>query len=123
MSEPTEVFYNRSCPVCRFEIDAYARHADQAGLAMAFTDIAGHDLARHGLDEDMAARRLYILHKGQVISGMPAFRVMWAMMPKYRWLARVFGLPGLRQLGEFVYDRIAAPLLYAAHRRRQAKRR
>jgi hypothetical protein len=42
-------------------------------------------------------------------------------MPGMRWAAQVTGLPVIRPAATFLYDRVAAPLLYAAHRRRVSR--
>ncbi len=72
-----------------------------------------------GIDADTAARRLYVLHQGVLTSGIPAFLVLWAQMPRYRWLARVVGLPGVRQVATLAYDHVLAPVIYRWHLRRQ----
>ncbi len=71
-----------------------------------------------GLDADTAARRLYVLHDGTLTSGIPAFLVLWAQMPKYRWLARVVGFPGIKQIACLAYDHVLAPAIYRWHLRR-----
>jgi hypothetical protein len=53
---------------------------------------------------------------------MPAFRALWRRMPHLAWLARASDLPGLRGLVDWSYDRVAAPMLYRAHLRREARR-
>lgn len=119
MSDETRVLYNDTCPVCRFEIDAYRRRARAAGLPIRFDAL---DRAEDwGLSPDDAARRLHVWHGGRVLSGLPAFRAIWSQMPGWRWLAWVTGLPGLSPVLTFAYDRIAAPLLYRAHLRRQRR--
>jgi len=115
-TEKTCVIYNANCPVCSWEIDHYAVYADTAALPIRFDGLS--EAGRFGLTPDQAARRLNVLHKGQILSGIPAFLVLWQQMPRYRGLAVVVGLPGIRQIAAFVYDHIAAPLLYRAHLRR-----
>lgn len=117
MSGETRVLYNETCPVCRFEIDGYRRHAQALGLPIRF-DTLDH-AEDWGLTPDLAARRLHVWHDGRVLSGMPAFRALWAAMPRWRWLAWVTSRPGIRSLADLLYSRIAAPLLYRAHLRRQ----
>lgn len=121
MSVPSEtrVLFNADCPVCSVEIRAYARHALGRDLPIRFDDLHSGALADWGLDADTAARRLHVLHKGQLSSGIPAFLVLWAQMPRYRWLARVVGMPGIRTLAGVAYDRVLAPLIYRWHLRRQ----
>ena len=117
----TEVLYNDECPVCRFEIDHYRASARASGAGMGFASI--RDAARWGLDEDTAARRLHVrLADGAVVSGFPAFLAIWRGLPRWRWAARVAGLPGLRQAAGLLYDRVGGPVLHAMHRRRRARR-
>ena len=118
----TRVLFNGDCPVCNFEIRHYERYSNDGGLPIRFDDLNSDALASWELSEDEAARRLYVLHDGQVLSGMPAFRVLWQQMPRYRWLARVAGWPVIRPFTVFAYDKVAAPLIYRWHLRRQARR-
>jgi hypothetical protein len=41
MTQETRVLFNDSCPVCRFEIDAYRRRAMAEGLPIRFTRSTG----------------------------------------------------------------------------------
>lgn len=118
----TRVLYNGDCPVCRFEITHYDRYAQARALPIAFDDLNAADLARWGVTADAAARRLHVLKDGKVRSGIPAFLALWSDMPRYRWLARVIGLPGLRQLAALLYEHALAPALYRWHLRRQSRR-
>ena len=117
----TSVLYNASCPVCNFEIQHYARYALDNGLPIRFDDLNSDSRLHWGLDADTAARRLYVLHDGVLTSGIPAFLVLWRQMPRYRGLARVIGLPGVRQVASAVYDLVLAPLIYRWHLHRLAK--
>ena len=115
------VLFNASCPICSWEISAYARHAKTHNLPLAFQDIARADLETWDLTPEMAARRLHLIDDGQLLSGMDAQRALWGAIPYMRWLAKVTGLPGLKQVSNFGYDHIAAPFLYALHQRRQRR--
>ena len=120
-SPKTAVLYNANCPVCNFEIGHYASYAGKSGLPIRFDDLNSDARAQWGLDADTAARRLYVLHDGVLTSGIPAFLVLWRQMPRYRWLARIIGLPGIRQVASAVYDLVLAPLIYRWHLHRLAK--
>ena len=113
--QPTSVLYNANCPVCNFEIQHYARYAGDNDLPIRFDDLNSEARLQWGLDADTAARRLYVLHEGQLTSGIPAFLVLWAQMPRYHRLARVVGLPGIRQIASLAYDFVLAPLIYRWH--------
>ena len=120
-SAETSVLYNATCPVCNFEIQHYARYAGAEGLPIQFDDLNSDARGEWGLDADTAARRLYVLHQGTLTSGIPAFLVLWTQMPKYRWLTRVVGLPGIRQVACATYDFVLAPIIYRWHLHRLRK--
>lgn len=117
----TSVLYNANCPVCNFEIEHYARYAVQHGLPIRLDDLNTDARGQWGLDADTAARRLYVLHEGALTSGIPAFLVLWAQMPRYRMLGRIVGLPVIRQLASAAYDHIVAPAIYRWHLRRLSR--
>ena len=112
---PTRVLYNDACPVCRTEIRHYARYAETHALPLRFEDLNAGDLADWGLSADDAARRLHVLKDGQLHAGIDGFLVLWAQMPRYRWLGRLVGLPGIRQLASAAYDWVLAPVIYRWH--------
>jgi len=118
----TKVLYNAECPVCRFEIHHYRVYAQASGLPLKFEDLNDTELSTWGLDQDKAARRLYVLDAGEMTSGIDAFLVLWRKMPRYRWLARLVGLPGIRQVASLAYDWILAPVIYRWHLRRIRKK-
>jgi hypothetical protein len=114
----TRVLFNADCPVCSFEIGHYARYAGRSGLPIRFDDLNTDACDPWGIDADTAARRLYVLHEGVLTSGIPAFLVLWAQMPRYRLLGRVVGLPGIKQIAITTYDNVLAPAIYRWHLRR-----
>ena len=59
-----------------------------------------------------------MLHEGVLTSGIPAFLVLWAQMPRYRLLGRIVGLPGIKQIAMVTYDHVLAPAIYRWHLRR-----
>ena len=120
MSEMT-VIYNADCPICSREIAVYRREAEDARLPIGFTALTDADLARVGLTPDAAARRFHVVQNGALHGGLDAFLILWRALPRWRWLARLLALPVLRPLAAAAYDHLAAPLLYALHRRRQRR--
>jgi len=111
----TQVLYNARCPVCRAEIDHYRGYAEARGLSVAFLDLNTRNLASWGIEPDAAARRLHVRQGGRVMSGVEAFVALWRALPRYRWLAWIVALPGLRHATHLVYERVLAPRLYARH--------
>ena len=119
LSDETRILYNDTCPLCRFEIDHYRDRAQVTGAPLSFDPL--DRAADWGLTEDQAARALHVRQGETVLSGLEAFRAIWAGLPGWRWLARVTGWPVVRPALSLIYDRIAAPLLYRAHLRRRAR--
>lgn len=120
MTDETRILYNDTCPVCRFEIDHYRKTATRDDAPLHFDSL--DQAACYGLTPDQAARRLHVLQDGRLLSGLAAFRAIWSTLPRWRWLARLSGLPIIHPALTFVYNRIAAPILYRAHLRRQARK-
>ena len=115
----TKVLHNDTCPICSREVAAYARQAERAGVAL---EIDGLDAAPNwGLDRDAAARSFRVEQDGHIHEGLDAFRILWARLPRWRWLARFTALPGIHWLAHRGYRHVAAPALYAMHRRRQRR--
>lgn len=123
MTETTTVIYNGACPICSREIGVYRREAEACGLPLSFRDIPEADLAAWGLTPDTAARRFHVARDGRLHAGLDAFLILWSALPRWRWLARVLRLPGLRQAAALLYDHAAAPALYALHQSRQRRGR
>ena len=122
MKKETCVLFNDECPVCSYEIRHYESYAQEHDLPLRFDDLNSDARAAWGMDADTAARRLYVQHEGRLYSGIPAFLVLWRQMPRYQWLARLVGVPGIRHLATFLYDFVLAPLIYGWHKRRLARR-
>jgi predicted DCC family thiol-disulfide oxidoreductase YuxK len=120
LPERLDVLYNDTCPICAREIAQYRKQAERVGAPFGFhaLDSAG-DM---GLCPDAAAQRLHVRQGGRVLAGVDAFAALWSVLPRWRWLARLVRLPGVGWVAALAYDRIAAPLLYRAHLRRQARR-
>jgi len=116
----TKVLYNDECPICSFEIKHYDKIAQEQGVPLQCEPLS-EAAETWDIDADTAARRLHINHDGKIISGMPAFFIIWSEIPRYRWLARTLNQPIIRPVTVKLYDHIAAPLLYALHKRRQRR--
>lgn len=120
--EPLTVIYNDTCPICSREVGAYRREAEAAGCAIGFDGLDNADLAGFGLDREGAARQFHVVRDGKLLAGLDAFLALWAALPRWAWLARAIDRPVVRPAARFVYDRLAAPALYAMDRRRRRRR-
>ena len=120
MASRLTVWYNTKCPVCDAGIDwqrSRLVRAAQAG-AIEFRDINRETdaLSRFGAGVEDVRRRLHAVDAdGRLFVGMNCAIEIWRRTPGDGWLARTVGLPGVRQIAGFGYDRFA-DLLYAWNR-------
>lgn len=122
MTDKTEVLYNAACPICKREIDHYAKLSAKHDLPIGYHDLGdAAELAQWGMTEKDAAMRLHVRKDGQIYGGIPAFIVLWQDIPQMRWLAKLVSVPGVHWLACKVYDYVLAPLLYRWHLWRVAR--
>jgi predicted DCC family thiol-disulfide oxidoreductase YuxK len=116
------VWYNTRCPVCSAGIDWQHNRLVRAARAGAieFRDInlEPEALARFGAGIEDVRRSLHgVDADGRLHVGADCAIEIWRRTPGDGWLARLLGLPVLRQISRFSYDRFA-DLLYAWNRRK-----
>ena len=115
------VLFNEDCPICNAEICHYRKYAEGKGIKLYFDKLGETDLSLYGISKDQGAKRLHVISDGEVIHGLPAFRKLWAEMPRYKILAKLTNFPIVREIAAFLYDRVLAPLLYKSHLKRLQK--
>jgi len=104
---PLEIFYDGSCLVCATEIETYRRNNPQGRLA--FIDIRGDDFsaATYGKPLEDFLSKLHVRDaEGNFATGVDAFLLIWQVYPsgsRYRLLAAVIGLPGIKLLARWGY--------------------
>ncbi len=116
-----EVLYNARCPICGAEIAHYRDYAEERGIAVTFTDLHETDLNQWALTQEAATKRLHVRDGPMLISGVDAFVRLWSVLPRYRLLAKIVSLPGLKWIAERIYNLVLAPALYRMHVHRQSK--
>lgn len=117
-------YYNGACPVCRAEMTAYRRIAEEKGLAIAFSDAAqdAAPAAALGLTPDRALRRLHAVDaEGKLHVGFDAMLLVWRQVPRTRWMGWLFGLPLVRPVAGWLYEHVVSWSLYHWARRRMAR--
>ena len=118
------IYYNGACPICRHEIDHYARKATTQNAPLVFTDIAS-ETARLDCDGvcniDLERRMHAKLPDGRLVSGIDSFVAIYSRLNNWRWLAVTLNIPGVRHVAAFAYDSIAVPILAAYNLRRRRR--
>jgi predicted DCC family thiol-disulfide oxidoreductase YuxK len=118
---PLEIYYDGNCSVCSAEIATYRRRNPQQRLE--FIDIRGVDFSAlsYGKTEAEFLAKLHVRDaRGEFATGVDAFLLIWQAFPdgsRYRRLAAVVGLPGIKGLARCGY------FLFARYRRLLPKAR
>ena len=108
----TTILFNGDCEICSKEIFVYRSYGISEGLPLDFKDINVTDLNPFGLTRDETARQLHVIKNSELFVGVKAFIVLWNEMPKYRFLAKIFSLPGLAKIAQFFYYHVISRYLY-----------
>jgi predicted DCC family thiol-disulfide oxidoreductase YuxK len=98
------LFYDGSCPLCVSEIGYYKRSDREK--ALEFIDVSSERFSGDGrINRTEAMARFHVrLADGRQVSGAQAFVEVWRLVPGWRWLARLAGLPGAVRVLEVFYS-------------------
>ena len=101
-----KVFFNKSCRVCRLEINHYKKISDSS---LEWIDITNNDeaLKLTSKSQEELLRRLHVIDDGRVIGGAKAFVLIWSKIPKYNFLAKIFSIKPLFILFHYGYEVVA----------------
>ncbi len=84
-----KVFYNKSCNICKTEIDHYKK---LTGEKISWVDIVNNKKAQEMTSKSYSdlIRRLHVIKNGKVMVGPEAFLEIWKNIPRYRFLYHLF---------------------------------
>ena len=120
MSPKLTVWYNTKCPVCNagigWQCSRLVRAARAGAIAFRDINLEPDALARFGAGVEDVRRRLHAVDAdGRLYVGADCAIAIWLRTPGDVRLGRALGLPVIRQITRFAYDRFA-DLLYAWNR-------
>lgn len=97
------VMFDGACPLCRREIALYQGLPAHAPVAFVDVSDAAVELPP-GTDRQRLLARFHVRRAdGSWADGARGFVALWALMPGWRWLARLAALPGATPLLEVGY--------------------
>lgn len=105
---PLRVYYDGICPVCRRDRARFERWAGEAGRQVAWCDVTEHQetLRQKGIDPQAALLSLHVEEEGGCIrEGIDAYILLMRRVPRLKPLAWLIGLPGLKPVLRWCYDR------------------
>ena len=102
-----EIWYDGSCPVCvRSRLWCERRDHEHR---LRFRDFRSADDNQLPADrEHHRATMMVRTPEGGLVDGFPAWRRILATLPRWRWLARIAGIPPLAWFGSAVYRVVAS---------------
>ncbi len=81
------VYFDGSCPLCLREIAFYRRCAGAQSIAWIDASQIAADEVAPGLSKQAALARFHVVTAdGDIASGAEAFRRVWLLLPRFRWL-------------------------------------
>ena len=115
-----KVYYNKSCSICRAEIDLYKK---QKIKEIEWIDITNNTAAERDTFKDKKdlLRRLHVKKNGQIFEGAEAFLLVWKKIPKYRFLYTFLKIPVIFTIFSFFYE-IIAFFLYLKNKKQLSKK-
>jgi predicted DCC family thiol-disulfide oxidoreductase YuxK len=114
-----KVYYNKSCSICRAEINLYKK---QNIKEIDWIDITNNTVAEKNTSKDDKSllRRLHVEEDGRIFDGAEAFLLVWKKIPKYKFLYTFFKIPIIFFFFSFFYE-IIAFFLYLKNKKQLLK--
>ena len=114
-----KVYYNKSCSICRAEINLYKK---QNIKQIDWVDITNNVAAEKDTSKNNKSllRRLHVEEDGQIFDGAKAFLLVWKKIPKYKFLYTFFKTPVIFTLFSLFYE-IIAFFLYLKNKKQLSK--
>ena len=101
-----KVYFNNSCKICRSEINLYKKEKIEE---IDWVDITNNEQAEKETNKNdkQLLRRLHVKDNDKVLEGAEAFLFVWKKIPKYRFLYKLFKIPIIFIIFNYVYEIIA----------------
>ncbi len=106
-----KVLFNNKCPICSKEINHYKK--------LKYNDIKWIDINDIDICSKISGKshrellhRLHVIYNDKIYAGLGAFIILWANIPKYRYLSKFISFPVIYQISYVLYE-ILAIILFA----------
>mgnify|MGYP001975106938 FL=1 len=102
------VFYDGKCGLCSREIGHYMKISPPT--TFIWHDIANEPqhLEKVNVSQSDALRRLHVSDQaGTIYIGIDAFIAIWKKLPRWRLLALICAIPGVRSILSLLYNKFA----------------
>ncbi|MGK5015038.1 thiol-disulfide oxidoreductase DCC family protein [Janthinobacterium sp. HLS12-2] len=102
-SVTTTVFFDGSCPLCRWEISLYQGTVPTSPIQWVDVSDTKQTAIEGCSCRELMARFHVQTKEGAMLSGAAAFVALWLLYPSWRWLGKLGSLPGMQALLELLY--------------------
>ena len=99
----TTVFFDGSCPLCRWEISLYQGAVPTSPIQWIDVSDTKQTAIEGCSCRELMARFHVQTKEGAMLSGAAAFVALWLLYPSWRWLGKLGSLPGMQALLELLY--------------------
>ena len=98
------VFYDGICGLCSKEINHYRSIAPEGLFNWQDITTSSEQLNKRGVSLAQGLKRLHATDdNGKIHIGADAFILIWRQLPRWKWLATIVALPGIRQFAHWIY--------------------
>jgi len=97
------IFYDGRCHLCSREIAHYRKKAVPGTSEFVDISAATFDPVAEGFDPVRVRKHMHARLDGTLFIGLDAFRAVWFVIPGFRWLRTLTGLPVVYQLAKLSY--------------------
>ena len=97
------VFFDGSCPLCRWEISLYQGAVPTSPIQWIDVSDTKQTAIEGCSCRELMARFHVQTKEGAMLSGAAAFVALWLLYPSWRWLGKLGSLPGMQALLELLY--------------------
>jgi predicted DCC family thiol-disulfide oxidoreductase YuxK len=99
------VFFDGSCPICTKEIDFYRRRNGAEFISWVDVSNKNAEIASTDRSRQQLLSRFHVMRSdGTLISGGQAFAELWASLPGFILVGKIFQLPGFNYIADVGYD-------------------
>jgi predicted DCC family thiol-disulfide oxidoreductase YuxK len=99
------VYYDGLCLLCSTEIDHYKKQSGSEKINFVDITSAHFDAVKENLDPYAVHKILHSRkNSGQLLVKLDAFRAIWEILPKYKWLYRLSEKKVIRKLMDLGYS-------------------
>ena len=104
-SSPLTVFFDGSCPICSKEIAFYKTQVGADTLSWVDVSDGKTTITQETKSREELMARFHVQNSdGQLVSGGAAFAELWAALPAFKIIGKLFKLPVFSFMIDIGYD-------------------